>query len=111
MWRYMGPFAPYMGSLGRPWLSGALRAMVGNSTPAHTGAIPMNGKKVLIPIAHGSESLETVTIANILRRGNIGVTLASIEPELQVYATLDIRLLADRALKEVLQEPFDLIAL
>ena len=71
----------------------------------------MNGKKVLIPIAHGSESLETVTIANILRRGNIGVTLASIEPELQVNATLDIRLLADRALKEVLQEPFDLIAL
>ncbi len=71
----------------------------------------MNTKTILIPVAHGSESLETVTIANILRRAGLSVTLASIESDLTVHATLDIRLTADRLLKDVIDEPFDLIAL
>jgi 4-methyl-5(b-hydroxyethyl)-thiazole monophosphate biosynthesis len=75
------------------------------SHPVQTSA------KVLIPIAHGSESLETVSIANILRRAGITVTLASIELELVINATLDIRLQADRLLKDLQHERFDLITL
>ena len=69
----------------------------------------MNAKTVLIPVAHGSESLETVAIANVLRRGGLQVTLASIETDLTVDGTLDIRLTADRFLGDVLSASYDLI--
>ena len=45
--------------------------------------------RILVPIAHGSESLETVTLVNVLRRASIPVTLASIETETVVNATRD----------------------
>ena len=53
---------------------------------------------VLVAVAHGSESLETVTLVNLLRRAELEVTLASIEPELAIAGTRGIRLTADRRL-------------
>ena len=35
--------------------------------------------QILVPAAHGSESLETVTLVNVLRRADIRVSLASVE--------------------------------
>jgi 4-methyl-5(b-hydroxyethyl)-thiazole monophosphate biosynthesis len=67
--------------------------------------------KALVPVAHGSESLETVTLVNILRRAGIHVVLASIENELRIRATLDIQMLADVRLSTVVRERFDLIVL
>lgn len=67
--------------------------------------------KVLVPLAHGSESLETVTLVNVLRRANIPVRLASIETETVINATRDIRLVADAPLAELLGDDFDAIIL
>lgn len=67
--------------------------------------------KILVPIAHGSESLETVTLVNVLRRASLRVVLASIETETVVNATRDIRLVADAALSDQLGESFDAIIL
>lgn len=67
--------------------------------------------KILIPIAHGSESLETVTLVNVLRRASLPVVLASIETETVVNATRDIRLVADAVLADQLAESFDAIIL
>jgi 4-methyl-5(b-hydroxyethyl)-thiazole monophosphate biosynthesis len=67
--------------------------------------------KVLLPIAHGSESLETVTIVNVLRRAEIEVTVASIESELTVTGTRGVKLCADRRFVQTLDEKFELIAL
>lgn len=67
--------------------------------------------KVLIPLAHGSESLETVTLANVLRRASIVVRLASIETETLVNATREIRLVADAPLSDFAAESFDAVIL
>ena len=67
--------------------------------------------KILVPIAHGSESLETVTLVNVLRRASIPVVLASVETETVVNATRDIRLVADAVLADQLGDDFDAIIL
>lgn len=66
---------------------------------------------VLIAVAHGSESLETVTIVNTLRRAELEVTVASIENELVVNGTRGIKLVADRRFLEVRDHNFALIVL
>lgn len=65
----------------------------------------------LVPVAHGSESLETVAIVNILRRAQIRVTLASVEDTLAIKATRELGITADVRLGDVLHDRFDLIAL
>ena len=67
--------------------------------------------KALVPIANGTESLEAVTLINIMRRGGVHVIVASIESELGVVGTLDIPLKADVLFKDVVTQEFDLIAL
>jgi protein deglycase len=44
-------------------------------------------RKVLVPIANGSEELEAVTIIDTLARAGADVTLASVENNLQVLLT------------------------
>lgn len=67
--------------------------------------------KVLIPVANGSESLETVALVNVLRRGELHVSLASIGRELQVAATRGITLTADALYSELAGRDFDAIIL
>ncbi len=67
--------------------------------------------RTLVPLAHGSESLETVTLVNVLRRASIAVTVASIETETLINATRDIRLLADAAFTDIEGVDFDAIVL
>lgn len=66
---------------------------------------------VLVPVAHGSESLETITLVNVLRRAAITVCVASIEPETVVHATRDVRLVADAGFADVAGDTFDAIIL
>lgn len=66
---------------------------------------------VLMPIAHGSESLETVTTVNILRRGGLAVTVASIEKTKAVRGTREITLTADTLFSRIKAQSFDLIVL
>jgi 4-methyl-5(b-hydroxyethyl)-thiazole monophosphate biosynthesis len=67
--------------------------------------------KILVPAAHGSESLETVSIINVLRRADFDVKIASIENDLTIAATRGIRIVADCFFADIEAEPFDVIAL
>lgn len=65
--------------------------------------------KVLVPVAHGSESLETVTLVNILRRGGLSVTVASIESGLQIRGTREVAIVADALLADLGSQDYDAI--
>lgn len=65
----------------------------------------------LIPIANGSEELEAITMINLLRRANIEVTVASINDDTRITGARQVLITADALLEEVVEQPFDLIAL
>ena len=67
----------------------------------------------LVPIADGSEDIESVTIIDVLRRAGVNVTVASVAPEgrLQITAARGTRIVADTHIDQCAQLPFDLIAL
>ncbi|PKL79636.1 MAG: DJ-1 family protein [Ignavibacteriae bacterium HGW-Ignavibacteriae-4] len=56
-------------------------------------------KSVLVPIAHGSEELETVTIIDLLRRADIKVTVAG-ENDMVTFSR-GVRIIPDILLSEV----------
>lgn len=66
--------------------------------------------QALVPIANGSESLETVTVINLLRRAGVEVSVASIEAKLTVAGTRDIALTADIFFRDAVKD-YALIAL
>lgn len=66
---------------------------------------------VLVAVAHGSESLETITIVNLLRRAELAVTVASIETTTTIDGTRGIRFIADALLTEVIDQPWRLVVL
>ncbi len=65
----------------------------------------------LVAIANGSESLEAVTVINVLRRAGVKVTVASVERTLAVKGTRDITLAADTRYERIAKKNFDLIVL
>lgn len=68
-------------------------------------------KKVLVPIADGTEEIEAVAIIDTLRRAGALVTVASVSDKLQVKASRGVRFVADRLITECIAETYDLIAL
>lgn len=66
--------------------------------------------RVLVPLAGGCEELEAVTIIDLLRRAGIEVTTASLEPG-PVRCSRGTVIIADRELREVLDDDFDMIVL
>lgn len=67
-------------------------------------------KKVLVPIADGSEEIEAVCIIDVLRRADAEVTVASVD-DLQVTASRGVKLVADARITECVDRTYDLIAL
>jgi 4-methyl-5(b-hydroxyethyl)-thiazole monophosphate biosynthesis len=67
-------------------------------------------KKVLVPIADGSEEIEAVCIIDVLRRAGARVTVASVNG-LQVTASRGVNLVADQLIKDCIETEYDLIAL
>ncbi|XP_019169665.1 PREDICTED: protein DJ-1 homolog C isoform X2 [Ipomoea nil] len=79
------------------------------ATPPTEASTP--NKKVLVPIGFGTEEMEAVIMVDVLRRAGAEVTLASVEPELEVEASGGTRLVADTLISACCHEVFDLIAL
>ncbi|KAI9126747.1 hypothetical protein K1719_002343 [Acacia pycnantha] len=68
-------------------------------------------KKVLLPIGFGIEEMEAVILVDVLRRACAKVTVASVEPQLEVEAAGGIKLVADTDISTCSDEIFDLVVL
>lgn len=67
-------------------------------------------KKVLVPIADGTEEIEAVGIIDTLRRAGAEVTVASVG-RLQITASRGVKIVADTLIGECTNHTFDLIVL
>ena len=67
-------------------------------------------KKVLVPIADGTEEIEAVCIIDVLRRAGAAVTVASVG-ELQITASRGVKLVADQLIGACMDETYDLVVL
>ena len=67
-------------------------------------------KKVLVPIADGSEEIEAVCIIDVLRRAGASVSVASVDG-LQVTASRGVMLVADKLIADCVEETYDLVVL
>jgi 4-methyl-5(b-hydroxyethyl)-thiazole monophosphate biosynthesis len=67
-------------------------------------------KKVLVPIADGTEEIEAVCIIDVLRRAGAEVVVASVG-EKEVTCSRGVRIVADKLLGECKTEAFDMIVL
>lgn len=68
-------------------------------------------KRVLVPIANGTEPLEAVVTIDVLRRAGAEVTVASVEKNLQVDACHGVKIVADALISDCADIVFDLISL
>jgi 4-methyl-5(b-hydroxyethyl)-thiazole monophosphate biosynthesis len=67
--------------------------------------------QILVPVADGSEEIETVTIVDVLRRAGAAVTVASVTGHREVRCSRSVHLVADVLIADVAGREFDLIAL
>ncbi|KAK6132494.1 hypothetical protein DH2020_033794 [Rehmannia glutinosa] len=68
-------------------------------------------KKVLVPVANGTEPLEAVITIDVLRRAGADVTVASVEKQLRVDACHGVKIVADALISDCADSAFDLISL
>ena len=68
-------------------------------------------KTVLVPLGNGSEEMEAVTIIDVLRRAGAEVTVASVEVDLTVECSRQVKIVADKLIKDVAEAAFDIIVL
>jgi len=67
-------------------------------------------KKVLVPVAQGTEEMEAITIIDVLRRAGANVIVASVD-KIDIKASNGIEFKANRLIKDCMDELFDLIVL
>jgi protein deglycase len=67
-------------------------------------------RRVLVPIADGTEEIEAVCIIDVLRRAGAEVIVASVG-DLQITASRGVKLVADCQIEDCRDDHFDLIAL
>jgi len=68
-------------------------------------------KKVLVPVANGTEPLEAVITIDVLRRAGADVAVASVEKQLCVDACHGVKIIADALISDCADTAFDLISL
>ncbi|KAM0003168.1 putative protein/nucleic acid deglycase DJ-1, class I glutamine amidotransferase [Helianthus debilis subsp. tardiflorus] len=68
-------------------------------------------RKVLVPIANGTEPMEAVITIDVLRRAGADVTVASVEKELRVDACHGVKIVADALISDCVDTVFDLVSL
>ncbi len=65
---------------------------------------------VLVPLAHGFEEIEAITIIDVLRRADIGVTVAGLTDG-AITGAHGVAIMPDTQLSTVTSGPFDMIVL
>ncbi|KAJ6814505.1 protein DJ-1-like protein B isoform X1 [Iris pallida] len=104
----LSPLAP-------PWrkpLLTPIRSQI--STSSSSSSMAVENKKILIPIADGTEPMEAVITVDVLRRAGADVVVASANNKgglLRVDACWGIKLVADSLLSDCCSTAFDLISL
>jgi len=91
---------------------GSLGFLVRNNHGFHeTSATLRMAKRVLVPIADGSEEIETTCITDTLTRFGADVTTASVMPEGQLVCKMSrgIKIVADMSIEDAAKEDFDLV--
>jgi len=68
-------------------------------------------RRVLVPIAQDSEEIETACITDVLVRAGAEVTVASVEPELQVRMSRGLKIVADTLIGDCAGQEWDAIVL
>ena len=68
-------------------------------------------KTVLVPLGNGTEEMEAVTIIDVFRRAGANVTVASVESDLTVVCSRDVKIVADELMNKAAQKQYDLIVL
>lgn len=66
---------------------------------------------MLIPVANGSEAVEIVAIADILRRAKVDVVIASVERSVKILASQGTKIVADKLIGKAAESIYDLIIL
>ena len=67
--------------------------------------------KVLLPVADGSEEMEIVIVADVLRRAGVEVTLASISDNRTITASRGIEITADCYIADCENKPWDMVVI
>lgn len=67
-------------------------------------------RRILVPIANGSEEIETSSAVDTFRRAGAEVTMASVEDSLTVTMSRGMKFVADESINSV-KGPFDAVAL
>ena len=67
-------------------------------------------KKVLVPVAQGTEEMEAITIIDVLRRAGTNVVVASVD-EITIKASQGTEFKADKLITDCMADEFDLIVL
>lgn len=67
-------------------------------------------RRILVPVANGSEEIETSAAVDTFRRAGADVTLASVEDSLTVTMSRGMKFVADDSIDSV-KGPFDAVAL
>ncbi|KAJ1638770.1 class I glutamine amidotransferase-like protein [Pavlovales sp. CCMP2436] len=82
-------------------------------SPSRRSLVVMSAKKqVLVPIADGSEEIESVCVIDVLVRAGAEVTVASVMPTgLQVMCSRGVKIVADAMIADVAGKTFDAIIL
>ena len=64
----------------------------------------------LVPVANGTEEMEAVILADVLRRAGMEVSVASVEADKAVRCSRQVTIVADEMIGDVVGESFDLVA-
>lgn len=68
------------------------------------------GKKVLVPVADGTEMVEALCIVDVFRRAGIQVDIASVH-DLLFTSSHGVKIYADKLISECVGEDYDMIAI
>ena len=67
--------------------------------------------KVAVFIADGSEEVEAITPVDLLRRAKVDVDIVSIMPTLEICASRDVKITADKLIDDIDFDEYDLLVL